>query len=91
MQATAYTVGNPEVYEPHMDEEPNPRKAKGGVVFLTRKEAEETVKNGFLPTEWFDGVQLPGRVYGLVCDTSCDIEKSKYGFSLVRPAKLIRV
>jgi len=91
MEPDAYTVGNPEVYEPHMDEEPNPMKAKGGVVFFNREEAEETVKNGFLPTEWFDGLQLPGRVYGLIGDPEIGFEEASFGFSLTRPAKLVRV
>jgi hypothetical protein len=91
MEAIAYTVGNPEVYEPYMAEEPNPMKAKGGIVFLTREEAEEVVKDGFLPSEWFDGLQLPGRVYGLVGDPEIDFEESKDGLSLTRPARLVKV
>ncbi len=91
METIAYTVGNPEVYEPHMDEEPNPMKAEGGIVFLTQEEAEDTVKSGFLPAEWFDGEQLPGKVYGLVGDPAIDFEESEHGLSLTRPARLVRI
>ncbi len=91
MEPDAYTVGNPESYEPYMDEYPEPMKGVGGVVFLTREEAEETAKGGFLPKEWFDGKILPGRVYGLVCDPSQDAEETEDGLSLVRPVRLVRV
>lgn len=59
-----------------------------GKVFLTREDAEETVKSGFLPPEWFGGRQLRGRVYGLV---DAEFEESVDGFSLTRPSKLVRV
>jgi hypothetical protein len=91
MQPKAYTVGNPEAYEPYLDEEPDPRKAKGGIVFLAREEAEEVVKGGFLPSEWFDGLVLPGRVYGLVCDPLIDVEEGEHGLMLKRPVPVIRV
>ena len=84
----AYTVGNPDSYEPFLDKDPCATKAVGGIVFLTREAAEETVKNGFLPTEWFGELKLPGRVYGLV---DAEFEESVDGFSLTSPAKLVRV
>ena len=90
-EPTAYTVGNPKAYEPYMDDEPSPMKAEGGVVFLTREKAEEAVKSGFLPLEWFDGKQFPGKVYGLVGDPQLDFEEAECGLALTRPAKLVRV
>ena len=67
MKPTAYTVGNPDVYEDFIDEhKEDAKKATGGVVFLTREEAEEVVADGFLPSRWFNGRTIPGRVYGLL-------------------------
>ncbi len=92
-KATAYTLGNPDRYEPYMDEdfdEP-PMKAPGGVVYRTRKEAEAMVADGFLPKEWFDGKKIPGRVYGLLCDPEKDTETCDYGLCLLDYAELVRV
>jgi hypothetical protein len=91
MEPTAYTVGNPEAYEPYIDEEHKPMKQIGGVVFKAREEAEALVADGFLPTEWFDGKFLPGRVYGLICDYDNDVKHNGHYFALTKPARLVRV
>jgi len=91
MKPDAYTVGNPVAYEQYFDEDPNPRKAIGGIVYLTREEAEDVVKDGILPPEWFDGKILPGKVYGLLCDPDSDVQDFDGELCLTVPADLVRV
>lgn len=62
--ATAYTLGNPETYEPALDRGPV-YKSVGGVVYRSSEEAQEVLDahEGYLPPDWFDGLRIPGRVY----------------------------
>lgn len=89
MKATAYTVGNPDSYEEYLDTEET-MKGVGGVVFITKEEAEASVADGFLPFDWYERV-IPGKVYGLVCDVETDVETWEHGLRLNKAALLVRV
>lgn len=68
MHTLAYTVGNPDAYEPELDKG-EVLKGAGGVVFATREEAESVLEDGKLPRAWFPNrAPIPGTVYGLVLD-----------------------
>lgn len=60
----AYTLGNPDVYEPALDQT-EVTKCIGGVAYRTYGEAQAVLDywNGALPHKWFRGCVLPGRVY----------------------------
>ncbi len=60
----AYTVGNPEGYEPALDGG-EATKQPGGACFRHLSDAKAAVSNGYLPEVWFGGAKLPGRVYEL--------------------------
>lgn len=62
----AFTVGNPDTYEPLLDRD-DCLKAVGGVVFPTEAEARAILEGGRLPAAWFveraDKRPPPGTVY----------------------------
>lgn len=77
MRVDAFTVGNPERYEPTIRRERAAGravcKAVGGVAFRTADEAEAILEDGHLPAAWFpDCPDLPGRVYRILLPASFD-------------------
>ncbi|MBD3260650.1 MAG: hypothetical protein GF334_03065 [Candidatus Altiarchaeales archaeon] len=87
-----YTLGNPEVYEKVISEG-GAEKRVGGCVFMTLEDALELLDiwDYRLPPYMVDGQDLPGRVYGIVCNPETDVEKTEEGFRLLSPAPLGRV
>lgn len=90
---TAYTVGNPESYDPAIEAGPV-SKAPKGVVFARLAEAESVLKNGRLPVAWSLG-HLPGAVYELELDGPLEdvsVEDRTYlgGRRLIREQKIVR-
>ena len=60
-----FTLGNPEAYEPALNEHGYLEKSVGGAYFETYQAASDSIERGCLPQAWFPGQLLPARVYAL--------------------------
>jgi hypothetical protein len=59
----AYTLGARQVYEPYLDNDPNPMKAKGASVWRTPEGAETHLEKCGGRVAIFDGVLVEAAVY----------------------------